>query len=334
MINITFFQRKPYNIHYSIEMLFEAIKCYLKDSVQTNVWVSPWYSNGFIDRVLMIINAKKHATQINHITGDIHFIALGLRKKNTILTIHDIGFLKEQKNPIKKWLFKKIWITLPIMCADVVTVVSEATKRDLQQYIKTSTKIKVIGNFISENFKQSNKIFNCEKPQLLQIGSTPNKNLERVIEAIKEINCKLNIIGYPTVKQIHMLEENNIDFCIYSGLSESELIDQYINCDILVFVSLNEGFGLPILEAQVVGRAVITSNISSMPEVAGNGAHFVDPYNINDIKNAIRYVINNSEYREIIINNGYNNSSKYSLKNIADQYYSIYKEMARKTCVE
>jgi glycosyltransferase involved in cell wall biosynthesis len=92
-------------------------------------------------------------------------------------------------------------------------------------------------------------------------------------------------------------------------------------------VSTYEGFGMPILEANAVGRPVITSNILSMPEVAGNAAHVVNPYKTLEIRNGILKIIQDKEYRNILIQNGINNAKKYNNQNIANEYLKIYKQM-------
>jgi glycosyltransferase involved in cell wall biosynthesis len=102
------------------------------------------------------------------------------------------------------------------------------------------------------------------------------------------------------------------------------MIQKYVECDIMTFVSTYEGFGMPILEAQSTGRVVITSNISSMPEVAGLGAHLVDPMDVTSIRNGIVKLINNSTYRNELIANGYENIKRYNPDLIASMYEDIY----------
>jgi glycosyltransferase involved in cell wall biosynthesis len=110
-------------------------------------------------------------------------------------------------------------------------------------------------------------------------------------------------------------------------LSEQEVIQKYIACDILVFVSFFEGFGLPIIEANAVERVVVTSNISSMPEIAGDAACLVDPYDIPSIRNGIIKVIENDSFREKLIENGRKNKARFTAEHIASQYYHLYKQL-------
>ncbi len=92
------------------------------------------------------------------------------------------------------------------------------------------------------------------------------------------------IIGKLSEETRKLLSDNNVECEIYDRrLSEEEVIEEYYKSDILAFVSTLEGFGMPILEANAVGRVVVTSNMTSMPEVANNAAHYVNPFSIDDI---------------------------------------------------
>ncbi len=153
----------------------------------------------------------------------------------------------------------------------------------------------------------------------MHIGDAPNKNLSRLINAVKGINCKLVIIGNPGRTEIEKLRQDKTGFAVKSKLSAEELYREYINCDILAFVSTFEGFGMPIVEANCVERAVLTSNISSMPEVAGNAACLVDPFDANDIRNGLLKLIRDDLYREQLIANGRQNKLRFDGQIIAEQ---------------
>jgi len=122
------------------------------------------------------------------------------------------------------------------------------------------------------------------------------------------------------------LQKNNIDYETSVHISEEELIQKYIDADIVAFVSTYEGFGMPILEAQTVGRPVLTSNISPMFEVAGeDGACFVDPYSVEDIRHGFKKMIADESVRREIIAFGLENIKKYDPSHVAEMYSSLYK---------
>jgi glycosyltransferase involved in cell wall biosynthesis len=125
------------------------------------------------------------------------------------------------------------------------------------------------------------------------------------------------------------LSENNIDYSSVANISDDEIVREYERSDMLVFVSTYEGFGLPIVEANAVGRPVITSNILSMPEVAGDAACLVDPLNVSEIKDGIRRIITDAHYRKQLVENGYRNAKRFEAAAVAGQYAQLYEEVLK-----
>ncbi|WP_036614772.1 glycosyltransferase, partial [Parabacteroides distasonis] len=110
-------------------------------------------------------------------------------------------------------------------------------------------------------------------------------------------------------------------------LTDEAVLKEYQNCDIVNFVSLFEGFGMPIIEAQALGRIVITSNISPMKEIAGDGAVIVDPYDICAIRDSYIRVINDYDFRNLVLEKGLINACKYRSYNIANKYIDLYRSL-------
>ena len=104
-------------------------------------------------------------------------------------------------------------------------------------------------------------------------------------------------------------------------------MELYHQCNMLSFISTHEGFGMPIIEAQATGRPVVTSNLSSMPEVAGKGALLVNPYDINDIKLKILSIMKNDSLRDNLIELGFENVKRFKKEVIAEQYLNLYHEI-------
>jgi glycosyltransferase involved in cell wall biosynthesis len=104
-------------------------------------------------------------------------------------------------------------------------------------------------------------------------------------------------------------------------------LQKYIYCDLLAFPTTYEGFGLPIIEAQAVGRPVLTSALSPMREVAGAGALLVDPYSASSIKEGLVNIIANDSLRNNIVNGGLENVKKYRLGEVTRQYLDLYKSL-------
>ena len=272
---------------------------------------------------------KQQDADVFHITGDIHYISLFLPSIKTVLTIHDCNFMYNARG-IKKWLLHKLLLRWPVAKSKWITTISEATKRDVIRFTGClPEKIRVIPNPVSNHIRLRPKIFNSQKPDILFFGTTMNKNLNRVGPALAGISCVLHIVGKIDLPERRMLEGHQIEYRNYLDLSEEDMISTYAATDFLLFPSTFEGFGMPIIEAQKTGRAVVTSNLSPMKEVAGGGAILVDPDNIQSIRDGVLRVIGEESAREDIIAKGLENVKQFDLKKIAGQYLSLYKEMSR-----
>jgi len=326
-MKLSLFYRKPSPKYHSIEQLFDIISSKYSKNIELKKVYARYRSKGFFKRILIGFQAMKNQSDVNHITGDIHFIAPFLKKKKTILTIHDIGSIKTT-NFIKNIVLKLFWFTIPIKNVVYVTVISEFTKNEiLKTFNVNPQKIIVIPNCISEIYEFKVKTFNSTKPNILQIGTKKNKNLLRIIDAIKTINCKLLIVGKLNEEQKLSLQKNNIDYEVFFDISDSKLLELYQSCDIVSFVSTYEGFGLPVIEANATGRVVITSNIEPMNTIAANAALKVNPYDVNEIKQGIEKLITDFVFREILIKNGLINAEKYKAETIALQYEKLYEKL-------
>jgi len=327
-MEVSYFFRKKRLHAFSIESLFDNVQAQVAETtgIKANKVEVPSIRNIFAN----IFKSHSNQSQINHITGDIHYVSLGMKKRNTVLTIHDCVFLtKYSKTSLKYWLFKFLWYQLPMWRANTITVISEKTKRELINLTGVNAnKVRVVPNFFDPRFEFTPKKFNAQKPRILQIGTKENKNIHNLAKALKGVNCELHIIGSLDVETQLVLQENKIDFKTYTNLSFDQLRNQYELCDMVVFASTYEGFGLPILEACAVGRPLVTSRISPMDEISDDAACKVNPYNILDIRRGILNVIENEAYRDQLVNNGWKMRYKYSISNITNKYTELYEEVA------
>ena len=189
---------------------------------------------------------------------------------------------------------RQLWFNLPLRRLGAITVVSNETKRDLLKWVPSldPERIHVIPVSVSALFTRVDKEFNSEKlERVLQVGTKENKNLLRLCEALEGLKCHLVIVGVLTNRQKTALAKHQIAYTNLIGLSDEELVREYQKTsDILAFASTLEGFGMPVVEAQIVGRPVVTSNRASMPEVAGDGAVLVDPYSVASIRDGFQKI--------------------------------------------
>jgi len=310
--------RKNTSSFYSIENVFEALLPFLE--IKKNIL--PHASKGLINRLKNIFFIYSHKSNLLHITGNDHYL-LCYPFENTILTIHDIEALK-RKSGLKKWIFKKLWFDIPIQNAKVITTISKFSRREILSLGNYTTPIKVIHNPLTLPMVHSPKVFNTKKTRILHMGTKKNKNLVRTIKALRGIDCWLTIVGKPETEILDLLKINRIHYSIKSNLNKVEIMGEYINCDLVSFVSTYEGFGLPIIEGQATGRPVLTSNVASMPEVAGTGALFVNPFSVKAIRAGINKLIANEDLREDLIKKGLKNVERFKPKVIAGQYLKLY----------
>jgi glycosyltransferase involved in cell wall biosynthesis len=323
---VTHFNRGPMKGNYTFEQLFGAIRTALHQYIIINNHNVP----AGISRTKALWWAKKRVGAINHITGDVNFLAMALPPNKTIITVHDIGHYSQTLKGWKKVVYKKIWLDIPLSRVKYLTAISEFTKQELVNHLLIPPeKITVIPNPVLPGFKFVEKKAISEKPVILQIGSGHNKNVSRLIEAVKGLEVKLLLVNKLYDSNIlNQLRDAQVDYEQRVDLDFEGLKQAYIDCDVLFFASSYEGFGMPILEAQATGRPVITSNIAAMPEAAGkNGALFVNPFDVSDIRTSISRLISDKELYQLYVKNGLENVKQYEVDIIAKSYISLYKSL-------
>lgn len=275
---------------------------------------------------------KKLKPALVHITSDVYFISPLLSGIPSILTIHDIGRYKELSG-LKKKVYEWIWLKIPIMLAKKVISVSDFTSRDIKENLgKFAVKKLVrIYNPLPSILKPVPKEFNRHRPVILQVGTLPNKNIETTIKALAGLQCQFVVLGILSDAQKKLLQDNNIAYSNYYNLDFEEVYQKYIECDIVTFVSLYEGFGMPVIEAQAVGRPVICALNSSLREVAGDGALFVR--NVLDeieIRDKIKNLITNPSLSRELVDKGYKNVEKFERRSIVQTYMDLYTSVLAK----
>lgn len=325
-IRVNFIERKVTD-SLSIERVFRQIA---KNLSQKNVEVKfekmPFENSAF-DTIKNLLFFRKSVADIYHITGHVNYISLLLPKDSTVLTVHDLGIL-HTRTGLRRYILKKLLFDWPVQRLKYITTVSETTRRELIHHTNCpGEKVRVIENPVQDKYSGQAKIFNAECPTILQIGTAPHKNLKGLITAIKGLECRLTIIGDLDDEHLRLLADNKIDYANRSGLNESGMREEYANCDLVSFCSTYEGFGLPIIEGQAMQRPVLTSNISPMKEVAGDGAVLADPHDTESIRAGIMKIIKDETFRNELLARGTENVKRFSAEHIADLYYGLYEQI-------
>lgn len=326
-IDVVQFCRRPFRGYYSVERTAEDIRANVPPDINMTVHINKYLSKGIFKRLINAFIAARYQKEVNHVASDIHYVTLFLKRKHTILTINDCVSLM-RKRDIKFWLIWFFWYWLPEKRSSIIVTISEESKRQVLSFLNCDPeKIRVIYCNVSDEFIAMPKKFDVKSPRILHIGTSDNKNLERHIAAVIQIPCTLIIIGHLSEEQLHLLEQSGVEYENFKDLSRDEMLEQYVSCDLLLFASLYEGFGLPIVEAQAVGRPVVTSNTSSMPEVAGDAALMVNPNSVESIKSGIKAVIESEQLRQNLVNNGYENCKRFSSRLIGSEFGKVYREI-------
>ena len=328
VLSLVHIQRRPSGSNFSIEGYFGRLRSCLAGCLRCQMRELPAFSRGLIGRLRNLRFAFALRQHLCHVTGDVHYVCLVLSRSRCLLTVHDCQIL-HRLHGWRRWLVKLLWYTLPVRRAARITVNSAETKRQLLKEVTfPSDRIHVIPVSVSELFQPSAHVFCTDRPRILQIGTKANKNVPRLLQALQGLNCQPDIVGPLDDKLRQQLAASGLAWTAWPRLSDQELLERYQQADIVAFVSTEEGFGMPIVESQWVERVCVTSNCSSMPEVAGDGACLVDPFDVQSIRAGFQRVISDAEYREQLIASGRVNRLRFDAARIAEQFLEVYRLMA------
>lgn len=308
----------------SIESVFRCIADELRPSGVKVIFQKLPFGNSFSGVFWNLLRFRPLPADIYHIAGHIHYIGLKLPSERTVLTVHDLGILR-QRTGLRRKLIEWFFFKLPGRRLKYLTAVSEFTKSEFSSLkgIKPE-KIRVIKNPLLPGLTRKQREFNENKPVILQVGTAPNKNLYGLIKASAPLQCKLRIIGEISARDMECLAGSGIEYENLSRAARPELAQAYLESDMLAFCSTYEGFGLPVIEAQAVGLPVITSDLAPMRDVAGDAAVLVDPDNPESIRKGIEKVRGNRSLRESLVEAGFNNAAGFAPSKIAGEYAALY----------
>jgi glycosyltransferase involved in cell wall biosynthesis len=267
-----------------------------------------------------------------------------------VVTVHDMSFVRvpDAASPRLK-VYLDVVMPRSVQKADHVIADSQATKDDLiNLYSTSSDKITVLLSGINSRYKSINDV-NClmtmrskynipQTPYLFTVGTVqPRKNYSRVIRALKILRergydlCFVIAGGkgwlegemYQTIRATGMADYVHL----IGFVDEEDLPALYSDAVCVVFPSLYEGFGFPVLEGMACGTPIVTSNVSSLPEVAGDAALLVDPLDVEAITHAIQRILDDSELRQTLIQRGFEQIKHFTWEKSAQNLVQIYKNV-------
>lgn len=260
-----------------------------------------------------------------------------------VVSVHDVIFHRYPQYfaPRVRFLLSTL-MPLSMYRARAVITISEASKRDIiDHYPFVKNKIVSVplapGPLVdTEPDMQSAIKITGGRNFVLAVGTVqPRKNIKRLIEAYIQarmqnlVEAALVIVGASAwqgteIQNIAQGSPYQQDIIFAGYLDDSIVSALYRTCSVFIYPSLYEGFGLPVVEAMHCGAPVITSNCSSLPEVGGDAAYYIDPYSVEEITLALQTVLNNDELRADLITRGHVQAKKFSWQYTAAETYKVY----------
>lgn len=324
MKNVHIFIRKKNSVfHQSIERFVTQLKTNINHKeINIKILECPLASVGFFNRVYLIFWAYFNQGDVNHICGDVNYISLFLSKKKTINTFLDCRLLSEFIG-IKKIIYKLFWFYMPIHKSSINTCISNFTKNEIKKNFKKKENInfKVLPVPLVQKYSSN---INHKIKKILIIGTEKHKNIENSLKALSGLNISLIIVGKLNKNCRDLIKVSNINYKNYINISNKKLNKIYKTCNILLMPSTYEGFGMPIIEAQISSMPVITSNKQPMKNLAGKNALKVNPNKIFEIRKAVKKLINNDRYFYKLSRQGIINALKYESKLVNKVYLNLY----------
>jgi glycosyltransferase involved in cell wall biosynthesis len=300
------------------------------------------------EQVSIPMDLRRHRIDLFH---EPHYVLPPLVPCAAVVTIHDCIHLRfPQYLPNKlAHAYARTFLWTATHQANRIITVSEASKRDILQYFSIPPeKIEVIYNGIDDRFwvppseddiERVRQRYQLTDEFVLYAGNIrPHKNLERLIDAFQLLrragldHLKLLIIGdeiskYATLRRAVHRHKLHKHVRFLGFVPDQTLAALYRLAAVFVFPSLYEGFGLPPLEAMASGTPVVTSNVSSLPEVAGGAALLVDPYDPEAIAGAVRMVLTDQTLREDLRRRGLARAREFSWAKAIERVRQIYEEV-------
>jgi glycosyltransferase involved in cell wall biosynthesis len=269
-----------------------------------------------------------------------------------IVTLHDMVYFH---NPVRTFMLRaKYWqyyIRATWRLADLVLTVSEFSKKEIRRYLPVpANKIRVIYNGVDERFfhpvageigAEMRREHSLDRPYILYVGRLdPDKNVERVVGAFHLLSINGNrdhvlVIAGARDFQASRVHElvvrlGLVDRVIFTGYVKDEhLVALYNQADAFCYPSLNEGFGLPVLEAMAAGTPVVTSNLSSLPEVAGDAGVQVEPRSAKAIARGLRSILGTARGRELA-EAGRRRARQFTWQRAAEETSQAYDDVLRR----
>jgi glycosyltransferase involved in cell wall biosynthesis len=290
--------------------------------------------------------ARRLGLDVIHDPTGVTPLLFGLGQFKSVVTIHDVfAWSCPGNSSLLDRLIYRQWLPRMAPKTNAIITVSEQSKKDIQQYLAPQRRdIKIIPYGVTDVFRplpteqvkrHLEKRFGLSTPYILYVGSlTRRKNIERALEAFALLrptfpDLRFVLAGPRSFLQTPVEEIiGRLDIAeqilLTGPLTDKDLPALYNGAQLFVFPSLYEGFGLPVLEALSCGTPVITSTCSSLPEVAGEAAILVDPYDVNAIAVAMQQVLSEPKLAAEMVDAGLARAKQFSWERTAQETMAVY----------
>jgi len=294
--------------------------------------------------LFLVPQLKKHEIELFH--GLSNELPKGIHKSRipSVVTIHDLIFMRypEFYKPLdRKIYFKKV--KYACHSADKVIAISRQTKNDIETFFHVPPgKIELIYQPVSPVFFEKQNVTEIREKYhlpgkfILSVGTLePRKNQLALLQALysREIRVPVVFVGKQTTSYTteiqNFINENEMESQVkfLSNIPEADLAALYQSAIFSVYISVFEGFGLPVIESMACGCPVITSSVSVLPETAGDAAVLCNPAKVEEIAQKVALLLENEPFRKEITEKGKQRATLFHPENYAQKLISLYTEI-------
>jgi glycosyltransferase involved in cell wall biosynthesis len=321
-----------HNNKYDLTYLLPKNKKNLYENVKYEV-TNKWKKDSFYKYIKFMFPTKKY--DLWHMTSQQTKFMPFSSKVPTILTIHDLNYMRDRSN--KRAIRKMKKIQKMANRASIITTISHFVADELKEHLDLKGKeVIVIYNGLNKSDAKAIKptCKQINKPYLFTIGQVlPKKNFHVLIDLIKNTSYNLVISGQDNSEYAKSIKEqikklHLEDRVILNGpINEGEKKWLYQNCEAFVFPSITEGFGLPVIEAMQYGKPVFASNSTSLPEIGGEFCFYWDNYDTKYMKEVLEDGLNKYKNNPLLKDKIIQHSEKFSWDDTAKEYLKLYDKM-------
>jgi len=304
------------------------------------------YARAFWEQTVVPIAVARLRPDVYHSPNYILPLALACP---SVVTVHDLAFLDPSLHRLRSHLYLTALTTRALAKASRIICVSSYTRDRLaERFPATAERIRVVGEGVDERFRPQpeaaveafRETHRLERPYILFVGVLePRKNLERLVRAyelaMRRSGASHDLVlvgaaGWKETGALRAIETSPLRdrIRLLGYLPERFLPAAYSGADVFVYPSVQEGFGLPPLEAMACGVPVLTSNVTSLPEVVGGAALCVDPFDVDAIASALEMLVGDAALRARMAEKGRRRAEEFRWAQVAEQTLAVYAEAA------